>query len=446
MKDLTQGSIAGHLVSMAAPTAAGMVIQTLYYFVDLYFVGRIGDSAVAGVSAAGIIVIVILSLTQMLGVGTTTLIAHAIGRKDRNAANLIFNQSLSISGVCGALALVAGYVLSVPCLRLVAADATTVAQGRDYLYWILPGVALQFGIVSIASALRGAGIVRPVIAAYVVSLLINISLAPVLIAGWGTGHSMGAAGAGLASSISILACVVLLWIYCSRHEKYMSLYPEQWRPQLSVWKRVLGLGLPSGCELILSSASFAVTLWAISNFGSAAQAGLGIGTRIIQGIYLPALAIAAGVAPIAGQNFGGRHMDRVRETFRIASVQSAGVMLAAMLLCQWQPETMVRFFSHNVEVVRTGAAYLRVVSWTLVISAVVFVCSSMFQALGNTRPTLLSSASQLVAYCLPIMWLTSQREYTLEQVWYLLIASSLARTALTLALLWRQMRLHLASG
>ena len=84
MKDLTQGSITRLLVAMAVPIAIGMLFQTLYFLVDLYFVARLGDAAIAGVSTAGTISFVILALTQMLGVGTVALVSHAVGRKDRS--------------------------------------------------------------------------------------------------------------------------------------------------------------------------------------------------------------------------------------------------------------------------------------------------------------------------------------------------------------------------
>lgn len=79
---------------MAVPMAIGMLVQTLYFLVDLYFVGRLGDIALAGVSAAGNTMFMIMALTQILGVGTVALISHAVGRKDQPDANLIFNQSL----------------------------------------------------------------------------------------------------------------------------------------------------------------------------------------------------------------------------------------------------------------------------------------------------------------------------------------------------------------
>src|SRR5262245_4528913 len=126
MKDLTRGPITGHLVAMAIPMAVGMIFQTLYYFVDLYFVARLGDAAIAGVSAAGNAMFVILALTQVLGVGTVALISHAVGRKDQEDANLVFNQSLLIAALCGVFTLLAGYVLSRPYVGPIAARAAAV--------------------------------------------------------------------------------------------------------------------------------------------------------------------------------------------------------------------------------------------------------------------------------------------------------------------------------
>jgi Na+-driven multidrug efflux pump len=112
MKDLTEGPISRHLIAMAIPIAAGMIFQTLYFLVDLYFVAGVGEAALAGVSSAGNVSFVILALTQMLGVGTVALVSHAAGRKDQPEANRIFNQSVLLSAILGALTLLAGYPLT----------------------------------------------------------------------------------------------------------------------------------------------------------------------------------------------------------------------------------------------------------------------------------------------------------------------------------------------
>src|SRR3954447_4136939 len=103
MQDLTKGSLARNLMQTTSFMLVGMIFQTLYFLVDLYFVGRLGKSAVAAVSLSGNLTFIVLAATQMLSVGTTSLIAQATGRKDREQALLVFNQSQLLSLVVGAL-------------------------------------------------------------------------------------------------------------------------------------------------------------------------------------------------------------------------------------------------------------------------------------------------------------------------------------------------------
>ena len=193
MKDLTKGSITRHLLEMAAPIAAGMIVQTLYFLVDLYFVARLGDAAIAGVGAAGSVMFIVVALTQMLGAGAEALIAQAAGRRDRHDANLVFNQSLVLAGLLTVVTLVAGYALAGAYVRRLGADAATATAGLDYLRWYMPGLALQFALIAMGSALRGTGIVRPTMVVQMLSVVVNAILAPILIAGWGTGRPLGVA-------------------------------------------------------------------------------------------------------------------------------------------------------------------------------------------------------------------------------------------------------------
>ncbi|HTC14688.1 MAG TPA: MATE family efflux transporter, partial [Steroidobacteraceae bacterium] len=161
MKDLTQGPIGAQLVATAVPIAIGMLFQTLYLLVDLYFVAPLGDAAIAGVSTAATAGFVIVALTQMLGVGTVALVSHAVGRKDQAAANRIFNQSVLLSGLCVLLTLAVGLLASGAYARALAADPAAAAAGTAYLLCYTPGLALQFALVAMGSALRGTGIVKP---------------------------------------------------------------------------------------------------------------------------------------------------------------------------------------------------------------------------------------------------------------------------------------------
>jgi putative MATE family efflux protein len=443
MKDLTQGPISKQIVTMAVPIMAGMLLQTLYYIVDLYFVSRLGNAAIAGVSAAGNLMFVIFSLTQMLGVGIVALMSHAVGRKDQSDANLVFNQSLVLSGLCALLTIVAGYGFTRAYMGTLGADDATAAAGTSYLYWFLPGLALQFAMVAMGSALRGTGIVQPTMIVQALTVLLNIILAPVLIAGWGTGRPLGVAGAGLASSISIAVGVLVLALYFMKLEKYVSLHPDQWIPRPATWVRILKIGLPAGGEFGLMFIYMALIFLIIRDFGSAAQAGFGVGMRVMQSIFLPAMAVAFAAAPIVGQNFGARLPQRVRDTFRIAAIFSAAIMLVLTLVCQWRADWFIQLFTSDSAVVAVGAQYLRIISWNFIATGVIFTCSSTFQGLGNTWPSLLSSASRLVTFAIPAFWLSRQPDFKLENLWYLSVATVTLQMITSLWLLRSQFRTRL---
>ncbi|MBS0193356.1 MAG: MATE family efflux transporter [Proteobacteria bacterium] len=445
MQDLTTGSIPGHLARMAMPIAMGMLFQTLYLLVDLYFVSRIGDTAIAGVSAAGNVSFLVMALTQVLGIGTTTLIAQAAGRKDQADANLVFNQSLLLAAACAGLTLALGYGLSGAYTRALSADAATAQAGATYLIWFLPGMALQFAVVTMGSALRGTGLAMPGMVVQMATVVINAILAPILIAGWGTGHPLGVMGAGLATSLAMVCGVALLTWYFLRLETYVGFHPAQMRAHPPVWKRILAIGLPAGGEFALMFVLIVTVYFIIRHFGAPAQAGYGIGSRVMQAVFLPAMAIAFAVAPIAGQNMGARQHDRVRATFRHAALASSAVMLLLTLLCQWRPDVLVRPFGHgnDADSLAVAAEFLRIISWNFIAQGLIFTCSGIFQALGNTVPSLLSSASRLLTFAIPGLLLSTHPGFQLHDLWHLSVATVTLQAITSLWLLRGQLRKRL---
>jgi putative MATE family efflux protein len=446
MQDLTQGSVFRHLLKLAAPIAIGMLFQTLYVLVDLYFVARLGDAAIAGVSTAGNLQFIIMALTQVLGVGTMALIAQAVGRKDPADANRVFNQSLLIAAACMLATLIVGYAVAGPYTRALGADAATSAAGTTYLYWFLPGMALQFALVAMGSALRGTGIAKPGMIVQMLTVLINALLAPILIAGWLTGHPLGVAGAGLASSISIALGVLLMTLYFAHLEKYVRFNAALFRLHPATWKRILRIGLPPGGELAVLFVFLGVIYLVIRPFGAAAQAGFGVGSRVMQAIFLPAMAVAFAVAPLAGQNVGAGRPERVRATFRHAALVGSAIMLLLTLFCQWRPELLVHVFTSDPPVIAVGADYLRIISWNFVAQGIIFSCSGMFQALGNTLPALYSSASRLFTFALPAFWMSTRPGFDLRHVWYLSVATVTLQMCFSLWLLRRELRRHQATA
>lgn len=440
MKDLTQGSVLKHLIQMATFLAVSMGVQTLYLLADLYWVGRLGKEAIAAVGVAGNLTMIVLALTQMLGVGTTTLIAQAVGQKDQPRAELIFNQSLAMSFLVAAGLGVVGFLLRVPYANSLSADATTAALARSYLLWFIPGLLLQFPLVTLGSALRATGIVKPAVGLQVLSVALNMVLAPLLVFGLIGLPRLGVMGAALATFISILIADLLMILYFIKKYDYLKFRKALWRPQFKTWWAMLRIGLPAGAEFALLFLYIIIVYGIIRGFGPAAQAGFGIGARVMQALFLPVVALSFAVSPVVGQNFGGRRGDRVRQSVYAAIGLATAIMLLLALVAHYLPAVLLSGFSQDPRVIAFGSEYLRIAALNFVAAGIVFSSSSVFQGLGHTIPPLLSSLMRLFLFALPAVWLSRQPGFEIRYLWYLSVASQLLQACVNLFLLRRELR------
>jgi MATE family, multidrug efflux pump len=443
MEDLTTGSISRHLMKTTSFMLVTMVFQTLYFLVDLYWVGRLGKEAIAGVGIAGNLTFIVLAITQMLAVGTTTLISHAAGRKERERAQQVLTQSLLLAASIGALFLIVVTALRESYVGSLSPDPVSAAAANAYLSWFIPAMALQFPMVVMAAALRGTGNFKPGMVVQTATVIINIVLAPVLMFGWIGTPPMGVAGAGLASFVAIIFGTIWLAYYFFDTASYLKLHPH-FKPNGKTWAQVLKIGLPAGVEFAFIAVYLFVVYTVSRQFGAAAQAGFGIGQRITQAGFMPVVALGFAVAPVAGQNFGARKGDRVLETFKRAALMAASIMALFTVPCVFAGEAMIRFFSSDPAVIAVGAEYLHLISWSLAAGGVVFVNGSIFQAMGNTIPPLIASFVRILVVAIPAILLSRMAGFELRWIWYLSVAATMLQLTMNLLLLRRELRIRLA--
>jgi putative MATE family efflux protein len=437
-RDLTTGSITRHLFKTTGFMLVTMVFQTLYFLIDLYWVGQLGTQAVAAVGIAGNLTFIVLALTQMLGVGTTTVVSHAAGRRNHEEALLLFNQSQVLALVTGVVFLLVGFAARRPYSIAMSADAATAELAATYLLWFIPAMALQFALVSMGSALRAVGNFKTGTVVSTATVILNMILAPILIFGWGTGRPFGVAGAAISSLVAIVVALVWLTAYFLPARSYLRFVAADWKPRFDVWKRMLAIGLPSGFELGVTALYIGVVYSIARPFGAAAQAGFGIGQRIIQAGFMPVVALAFSVAPVAGQNFGARLAKRVTVTFRNAAWLAGGIMALFTLVCVTAAVPLVGIFSDDPAAIAVGAEYLRIISWNYVASGLVFVASSMFQAMGNTVPSLISSGLRIALVTTFALTASRIPGLELQWIWYVSVFSVFLQLALSMTLLRRE--------
>jgi putative MATE family efflux protein len=310
----------------------------------------------------------------------------------------------------------------------------------SYLGWFIPALMLQFPLVSLGSALRATGIIKPAVGLQVLSVVLNMIFAPLFIFGVGPFPKMGVAGAALATFLSILVANILTIIYFEKSFRYLRFRISEWGPRLKIWWSMLRIGLPAGAEFALMAVYIVIVYGIIRGFGAAAQAGFGVGARVMQAMFLPVIAVAFAVGPVVGQNFGGRRADRVRQAFYSALGITTGLMVLLTILAQFAADFFIRGFSKDASVIAFGSEYLHIISFNFVAMGIVFTSSSVFQGIGNTWPPLIASATRLLLFALPALALSRLPDFHIKQVWYLSVVSILFQAGVNLLLLRREFR------
>src|SRR6266404_902018 len=210
--------------------------------------------------------------------------------------------------------------------------------------------------------------------------------------------------------------------------------------RLKIWTKMLHIGVPAGAEFVLLFVYIMIVYGIIRGFGPAAQAGFGVGARVMQALFLPVVALAFAVSPVVGQNFGGRRADRVRQSVYSAIAIATAMMLVLALLAYFASSLLILPFSRDPHVIAFGSEYLRIVALNFVAAGIVFTTSSIFQGIGNTWPPLLSSMTRLFLFVLPALLVARTPGFEIRHLWYLSVGSQLIQAGINLLLLRRELR------
>jgi putative MATE family efflux protein len=306
---------------------------------------------------------------------------------------------------------------------------------------VLPSLALQYAMVVTGAGLRATGIVKPTMIVQMITILLNTLLAPLLITGWGTGLALGVAGAGLATTIATVVGVLLMVGYYVKLERYLTFDFAHFHPKPATWAKLLNIGLPAGGEFALMALTAGTMYWAARGFGTEAQAGIGIGFRVNQMLFIPVVAVAMSATAVAGQNFGARNAERVRGTVRVALTMAAVLMTFITIVAIGGAPWIARIFTSEAEVIRQTVGFMQVLGWNFVPSALAFTCSALFQGLGNTWPPLYSTAIRVFLFMGVGIWMAHQPWFELNYLFAVSVATVMLQAVLTYAWLRREVEL-----
>ncbi|MEJ2282457.1 MAG: MATE family efflux transporter [Desulfobacterales bacterium] len=425
--DLTEGPILRTLVKLAVPVTIAMVLFTVYLLVDIYFVGKLGPDAVAALSISSNAFFIHLGFSTVLGTGGMALIAQAFGRKDYHQAAQVFKQSLLMALVIGTVEALTGLSIAPYYIEFFGGSGKSLEWGIQYFQIFSISFLFLIFLYVIGNCYRGMGDTKTPMIIMLQANILNIVLDPILIFGWLGLPALGVSGAAIASLISQIYALGIYGYLIFFKEFHINL-KGKWGFKPEIIKKILYIGVPSGMNHFLLAANLMITYRVISSYGTAALASIGIGFRILQGIYIPVIAVASAMAAIVGQNFGARKFARITGTLGRAWLISTIFMIGCSVICLLIPQALIRIFSNNAEVIAFGGIYLRIFALGFVMVGTIMVASSAFQGLGKTYPSLIGAVVDNALFAGLVFTLPVYFSWGIQSVWWIKLATAAVET------------------
>lgn len=402
---LTQGPVGGHLVDMTVPVLFGIFAMMLQAFADAYFIGRVGDQALAALSFAFPILMIVTSVAIGLGAGTSSVVARAIGAHDDRRAQRLATDSLILSFLITAAVSAVGVLTIEPLFRLLGAPTDMIPMIESYMHILYSGVPfVVVGMVGMSS-MRATGDTRLPSMLMVIASVTNVILDPILIFGLGPVPEMGLDGAAMAALIS-RASIFIGTLYFMRYRVNLLSFNLPKLPELKKsWADILHVGIPAaGTNAIIPIATAVITAM-LARHGPEAVAGFGVASRIESLTLVLFYALSAIIGPFVGQNMAAGKADRIISSLRLCTLfcLGTGIVMAAVLA--GAAGFLPTLFSDNPEVTSVTTLFLWIAPISYGAYGMVMVMNASFNGMGKPVPAVYISVARMGVIYAPLAWL-----------------------------------------
>lgn len=403
---MTSGPVGPLLFRMTLPVAWGVLALLGYRLAEAWFVGKLGASALAAITFAFPITMVVLSLSIGLGAGTSSVIARALGAREEGVPRLVAD-ALLLTLAMGAVCAVAGVLSADWLARLLGAGPSLSPLVADYLrVWFPASVLVLVSQVGLSAA-RAAGDTSFQGLALVASTLLNAAVAPFAISG-AFGHpGFGLVGAPVASLVA-WAPLLVATLWRLQHLHLLSFDQLRWGEFVASTRRILAVGAPAAATNTVIPIAGGIITRLLAPYGHAVVAGFGLGGRVESLAMVPFFALSAVMNPFAGQNAGAGRPGRVREAMETTAwfCGLAGLVLAAGLYVgrSW----IATQFTQDTGAIHAAVLYLALVPITYGPAGVIAVANAAFNGLNRPLSAVAVSVARTLVVNVPAAWMGSR--------------------------------------
>lgn len=408
--------------------------------VDTFFVGQLGTDELAAMGFTIPIVSILLSLAFGVGIGSSSVIARALGSNQSEQVKSYATQSIIIALVIALSFAVLGYTFMDEIFRLLGAPPHLFPLLHDFMdIWFLGSFVVVVPMVG-NSALRAAGNTKVPSVVMITVAVANIILDPILIFGLFGAPRMELAGAALATVISYSIALVMALYLLVYKLKFVSFHACVFRVSES-WKAILRIAVPATGTNLIAPLSVAITTWLVARIGPEAVAGFAVASRIESICLVVVMALSSIMGPFVGQNWGAGRRDRVHEGLQKSFRFTAIWCLSAAALLGVSGQFVVSQFAEDPDVIESAVTYLWLVPISYAFLGIIMVTSSAANGTGDPKPSLVMSFMRLIGLYLPLVVVLA----SLYQLHGIYLASTIANIIVGLGALKWSRRLHPAA-
>lgn len=389
--DYTQISLSKAIFLLAVPMILELVMESLFAVVDIYFVGKLGASAVATVGLTETFLFLLYAIAMGLATAVTAVVARRVGEKQRAEAGKAAVQAILLGLLCSLPFSIAGIFYSQELLALMGGDQWTVENGYGYTQWMLGGNAVIFLLFIINAIFRGAGDAAIAMRVLWIANIFNIALDPLFIFGWGPIPAFGVEGAAIATNIGRgIGVLIQVWTLF-KGAKHIRVAFAQLYWNAKVMLNIARTSLGGIGQMIVAMTSWIFLMRILADVGSEAVAGATIALRIMMLTMMPAWGFSNAAATLVGQNLGAGNPDRAESSvWRIGGCNMV-YLVAVAFVYYFQNEWLMSFFSNDSRVIAIGGEWLRIISYSYFVYGWWMVSTQAFNGSGDTRtPTLIN--------------------------------------------------------
>lgn len=390
-EDYTAISVKKAIFLLAIPMILELVMESTFAVADIYFVGRLGASAVATVGLTETYLFLLYSIAMGLATAVTATVARRIGEKKKEDAGLVAVQSIFIAVVASIPFAIAGIFFSKQMLAFMGADEWALQEGYRYTRWMLGGNIVIMLLFVINAIFRGAGDAAIAMRVLFISNGLNIILCPLLVFGYGPVPAFGIEGAAIATNIGRGTGVMVQLFMLLRGGKHIRATLEQLYIDSKVLLNILRTSLGGIGQMLISMTSWIFLMRILSHVGSEAVAGATIAIRIMMFTMMPAWGLSNAAATLVGQNLGAGNPGRAEAAVWRAGIYNMVFLVGVSILYFFQSTELMSIFTDDEQVIGIGAGWLRILSFSYFVYGWWMVSVQAFNGAGDTKtPTLIN--------------------------------------------------------